>query len=688
METEQQLLPALRSEQLQNLYQLNEAVSRTHTLDEIYIEALNSLQRTLRADRASVLLFDPDGVMRFKAWRGLSDDYRQAVEGHSPWSRTTPDPQPVMVADVLLDPSLDSLRGVILAEGVRSLGFIPLLNQGELLGKFMLYYDMPHFFTEDEILLARIIATHIAFAIERKRTEERLGLYREIIAHSSEAIAIVDPHGAYIEQNPVHRQMIGYDDDELADKTPAVHLGEEIFADVVKVLAETGRYRREVISRTKRGEILDIDLVAFAVRNDAGKPICYVGVKQDITERKRAEEERERLLILEQQARRDAERANRLKDQFLATVSHELRTPLTAMLGWTQMLREGIVQPEDVPDALRTIERNARLQTRIIDELLDISRIVTGKLELDRRPVEPASFVSAAVEALRPTAEAKGIRVRMEFDTDGAVVSGDPARLQQVVWNLLSNAIKFTSSGGEIVIATAVRGNHFEISVCDTGAGISPEFLPFVFDLFRQGDGSSTRQHGGLGLGLAIVRQLVELHGGNVRAESPGEGKGAMFIVQLPHMTDVEERKVDDGTTHEARLPRFDGGRRLDGVKVLIVEDQADTRELLGSMLQVCGASVVTVSSAAEALELFPLLRPDLLVSDIAMPSADGYDLIESIRRLPEDRGGGIPAIALTAYAREEDRVRVVEAGFQLHLPKPVDSAALVSAIAKLVQQG
>lgn len=399
--------------------------------------------------------------------------------------------------------------------------------------------------------------------------------------------------------------------------------------------------------------------------------------------------ERARLYEREQRLRAEAEGANRLKDEFLATVSHELRTPLTAMLGWAHLLRAGQLNERNAVNAMETIERNARSQAQLIDDLLDVSRIITGKLLLDVRPTDPASFIGAAIDAVRPAAEAKGVRIQQVMDTGVSSIAGDPSRLQQVIWNLLSNAIKFTPRGGRVMLSLERVNSHIEIAVSDTGAGISEKFLPHVFDRFRQADQSTTREHGGLGLGLAIVRHLVELHGGTVHVESQGAGMGATFTVKLPLLT-VYQRDNRSEQVHPAArdaYARLECPERLDGLKVLVVDDEADTRELLRVVLEQCGAEVATAETAEEALSLLESLQPDVLVSDIGMPDQDGFALISRVRALPRERGGRIPAVALTAYARVEDRLRALRAGFQMHVPKPVELTELVTVVVNLVER-
>jgi len=421
----------------------------------------------------------------------------------------------------------------------------------------------------------------------------------------------------------------------------------------------------------------------------ASAPLLYRGrpavqaVVRDLTRRKRAEEERERLLA-------EAREANRLKDEFLATLSHELRTPLTAILGWAHMLREGQVEGAAAARAFETIERNARAQARLVDDLLDVSRIVTGKLRLDLVPVSPHSFVDPAAEAVRPAAEAKGVRLEKVIDAGAGYLLGDPARLQQVVWNLLSNAVKFTPEGGLVQVRLERAGSQVEIAVSDTGAGIDPAFLPHVFERFRQADQRTSRQYGGLGLGLSIVRHLVELHGGSVRADSPGEGAGSTFTVTLPVAPLLREEDAGEGAREAAgdTLHAVECPERLDGLRVLVVDDEPDARGLLEMMLGRCGAVVVAAASAGEALEALARSKFDIIVSDIGMPGEDGYGLIRRVRALAPEAGGATPAVALTAYARTEDRLRAMRAGFDMHVSKPVEQAELVVVMANLVRRG
>ena len=408
---------------------------------------------------------------------------------------------------------------------------------------------------------------------------------------------------------------------------------------------------------------------------------------QERQERQRIEAERDLLLEREQLARREAEEANRIKDEFLAVLSHELRTPLNPILGWARLLRTGNHDDATRDRALETIERNAKLQTQLIEDLLDVSRILQGKLSLNPSPVDLDSAIKSAIETVSLSATAKSIQLQTQLQPAVGKVNGDPNRLQQIIWNLLSNAIKFTPDGGQVIVGLErvggsggrrgeVETSYAQLTVSDTGQGIRTDFLPYVFDTFRQSDGSSKRNFGGLGLGLAIVRHLVELHGGTVTAASPGEGQGATFTVRLPLMPRSSESLEVSPSTSPIALP---------GVRVLVVDDDVDSRDFLSFVLEQCGASPIGAGSVAEALTALAQFPFDVLISDIAMPIEDGYGLIRQLRSLRPDQGCDIPAIALTAYARDEDRRQCLAAGFQQHLPKPVDPDKLVAIVARLV---
>jgi PAS domain S-box-containing protein len=503
-------------------------------------------------------------------------------------------------------------------------------------------------------------------------------LYREIFSHSKEAIAIIDPDGFFLQQNGAHFVLLGYADDDLEGQTPAIYLGEETFESIFKQLVEQGDYAGETVCRNKNGEELNIELSLFTMRSGLGEPLCYVSIERDITARKRTEAKLAQLLMRERLARADAEKANRLKDEFLATLSHELRTPLNAVIGWSRILKAGRLDQESSAHAIQVIERNAWAQKQIIEDILDVSRVITGKLQLHLGPVDLIAVVNAALDAVRPAFEAKEIKVETHYQRDLKIMAGDADRLQQVVWNLLSNASKFTPVGGVVGIRVVQDNNYVTIEVKDTGPGIAEEFLPHVFERFRQADGSTTRTHGGLGLGLAIVRHLVELHGGMIAAENVTDGSGAVFTVKLPLPS--AELTIDRTATTprlEEHLTEVD----LANVRILVVEDELDALDLLTIDLAAHGAQVRGAASAAEAISLLRSNEFDLLISDIGMADTDGYDLIKQVRDLERENGEHIPAIALTAYARAQDRMRAIHAGYNTHVAKPVEIKELVTIV-------
>jgi signal transduction histidine kinase/DNA-binding response OmpR family regulator len=404
-------------------------------------------------------------------------------------------------------------------------------------------------------------------------------------------------------------------------------------------------------------------------------------LQSEISERKLAEEERAKLFVLEQEARAEAEKANRTKDEFLATLSHELRTPLTAILGWSHLMRTGNLDDPQLGRAVDTIERNARAQSQLIDDLLDVSRIITGKLKIEPHRVDVCAVVTAAVEAARPTFEAKSIEFELDMEAQGCFVAGDSNRLQQVFWNLFSNAVKFTPENGRVTVKARRNDDHINIAITDTGIGIDPQFVPYIFDRFRQADGSTTRLHGGLGLGLAIVKHLVLLHKGTVEVESPGEDQGSTFIVSLPIAREGDQVSAEvQPNGSEGRLTEY--ATLLDGLRILVVDDDADSRDVVEAILNSCGSEVTCCKSAAEAIKAVRDWKPDLMVSDIGMPLEDGFDLIDKLRKHRSKRARLMPAIALTAYATKDDKARTLAAGFQAHVTKPVEPEVLVKSIA------
>ncbi len=511
-----------------------------------------------------------------------------------------------------------------------------------------------------------------------------------IVASSDDVIVSKTLDGIITSWNPAAERILGYTAAEAIGKHIRLIIPPERWAEEDDVLAHIRRGERvdhfETVRRAKDGRLLNISLTVSPVKDQNGKVIGASKVARDITERKLAEAERERLLASEKEARAEAERANRLKDDFLAVVSHELRTPLNAISGWASLLRTRKLDDVQSARAIETILRNAQTQNRLIEDLLDVSRIISGRMRLNVRPFPLASVVEAALEAIRPSAEAKSIRLRSFLDPAAGPVAGDPDRLQQVFWNLLSNAVKFTANGGQVQVRLERINAHAEVTVTDTGQGIDAALLPFIFDRFRQGD--STYKHGGLGLGLAIVRHLVDLHGGEVDARSEGEGRGAEFIVRLPISVAVPANRE----APEARVQTSVGGSvsgsmpSLAGLRILIVDDQADSREVVSEIVGGAGAKIGTAEDVRQAIDLIGRWKPDVLISDIAMPGQDGYDLIRDLRALSSDKGGRTLAIALTAYASSQDGLKI-RAGYDMHLPKPINPIELATAIARLTNR-
>jgi PAS domain S-box-containing protein len=520
----------------------------------------------------------------------------------------------------------------------------------------------------------------------RKRAEAELRAAEERLRIALEAAKIysweLDQAAQRIKYSANTADVMGFELSEDAAQTRAyIHPDDfdAVMASYMQAMEGEGRFVIECRNvNPHTGEIVWVRVHGARISGQ-GMDSRFVGVTQNITERKRAEEERERLLRREQAARATAESANRMKDEFLATVSHELRTPLTAILGWARLLHTTKVDEAIAQRAFEVIERNARAQAQLVEDLLDISRIVTGRLNLERHPVELAPVIETVLDSVRLAAEAK--EIRLQASLDAAVVTGDAARLQQVVWNLLTNAIKFTPKSGQIAVQLAPADGHAEITISDTGIGIAPDFLPFVFDRFRQADQTAGRLFGGLGLGLAIVRHLVELHGGTVAVKSAGEGQGATFKVCLPLN---EIRSADDGLRPETAGAQ-EQAAILAGVRVLVVEDDADTRDYLALILNRSGADVELAADADAALKSFKQTPPDVLMSDIGMPGADGYELIRQVREFEaQHQRARTPALALTAYARPEDRVRAHAAGYESHLAKPIEPTALIDSLALL----
>lgn len=515
--------------------------------------------------------------------------------------------------------------------------------------------------------------------------------YRRLFEAARDGILILDPVTLkIIDVNPFMTELLGYSSDEFLGRELweiGLFNDKEASQEAFRELRQTGYIRYEDLPlQTKQGERREVEFVSN-VYDEGTRHVIQCNIR-DITARKRAEEERRLILQSVQEARSEADTANDIKDRFLALLSHELRTPLTSILGWSRILTQGDLDEVTSRRGLETIVRNASAQRKLIDDLLDISRIITGKLRLDVHPVELGPLIEAVVDGVRPAAAARSIDLHLALEQRTSPISGDPERLQQIIWNLLSNAIKFTPRGGRVEVRLERINSNMEITVSDTGQGIAPKFLLHVFERFRQADGSSTRSHGGLGLGLSIVSQLVGLHGGTVTAESPGEGGGAIFKVTFPLLSGHQGTANGEITrTRIGNKSLTDWQPSLSGLRVLVVDDEPDTRDFITTVLRRRDAEVVSVESAGEALTAMERQRFDVLVSDIGMPLMDGYELIQKVRQLPEWRGGRTPAAALTAYAGTEDRLRLLSGGYQIHVPKPVEPAELTAVVANLAHR-
>ncbi|QLE40372.1 PAS domain S-box protein [Nostoc sp. C052] len=525
---------------------------------------------------------------------------------------------------------------------------------------------------------------------EHKRAEKSLreseARFRRLFESNLIGVAFWTVDGLVIDANDAFLQLAGYTRDEFATlgKINWREISPVEYKDLddraileVQTKGISKIYEKEYIHRN--GKRVPIVLGVALLNDSQEHGVAFV---LDITDRKLAEKECDRLLECERTARQQAEIANKIKDEFLAVLSHELRTPLNPILGWSKMLRTRKFDEKTTNHALETIERNAKLQTQLIEDLLDVSRILQGKLNLNVCPVNLVMVVEAALETVRLAAEAKSIQIQTLFDPSLGQVMGDPNRLQQVVWNLLSNAVKFTPTGGRVEIRLMEADNQIQIQVSDTGKGIIPDFLPYVFDYFRQADGTTTRVFGGLGLGLAIVRKVVEMHGGKVQAESPGEQAGATFTVELPLLIRSEQVWGEENQS----LSSESESSLLADTQVLVVDDEPDIRDLITFILQDYGVEVTAVASAQEALQALSESIPDVLISDIGMPKTDGYMLMREVRSRSPQQGGSVPAIALTAYAGEMNQQQALAAGFQMHISKPVDPDVLVKAIADLIK--
>jgi PAS domain S-box-containing protein len=651
------------------------SIGRTSSVEAMYEHALDALNDALGVTRASILLFDADGVMRFKASRGLSDRYRRAVEGHSPWTPSTPDPEPILVRDVEAEPSLAAYITTIRQEGIGAMAFIPLVYGGTVIGKFMIYRDEPGSLSDQELLCARLVASEVAFAVARTRAEQLASRSEARLRFALEAASMGtwdwDLKAGTVRWSDnlehIHGLPQGTFDGTFESYAREIHPDDRdrVMAAVHKALADGIPYEVEYRLVAPDGTVRWAEGKGNAEFGEGGA-VRMSGVCMIVTRRKEAE--LARLAA--------AEETSRLKDEFLAVLSHELRTPLNAILGWVQMLETGTLSPERVRQAISVIGRNATLQAQLIEDMLDVSRIITGKLEVERRPVSIAQLVDLAVGASLPAAEAKGVTLTKDVTCDSPYVDGDFRRLQQVMSNILSNAIRFTPPEGRVEVQCGADDHHVQIEITDSGEGIAPDFLPYVFDRFRQADSRSTRKHGGLGLGLAITRYLVQQHNGEITAESAGAQQGTTIRVRIP-LRPAPASGEDPGAPALASEMEL----RLNGATVVVVDDHQDSRELVGTICERSGATVIACETAAAALEALQSGEIDLLVADIAMPDVDGYTLVRQVRALHPS----LPCVAVSAYVREEDQALALAAGFSAYCVKPLDAAAFVRTIRRVL---
>jgi len=629
------------------------------------VRNLHRLSEELRAGAGAVLLTDE----AFTA-AGV-EELRAALENQPPWSEV---PVVIMMPGALDSSAaqrmVTSMRNATVLERPALMRSLVSAMQGAIRGRVRQYQIRDQV---DAIRQAEQKARELQLQLELAVEASELGTFhcelppgRIVWNDRCRAHFWLSPNGEEITFDLFY-SLLHPDDRERTRQA------------VEQSLSEGKQYDIEFRTVSADGRIRWVRAAGRTFHDLMGNAVRFDGTTRDITQEKLGAEERRMLLESERAARQEAERVSAVKDEFLATLSHELRTPLNAIFGWTQLLMAGKDDPQTLSHALGVIDRNVRLQTQLIEDLLDVSRIISGKIRLDNQKIEVADFIEAALESVRPAAETKGIRLEKKFASLADTLNGDPGRLQQVIWNLLNNAIKFTDAGG-IIEVTAERVNYdVEIKIRDTGHGISPEFLPNLFARFSQADSSTQRKYGGLGLGLSIVKSLTEMHGGTVSATSAGEGHGSTFTVKLP----LGAPPAPGHATAPAMgvIPKSDPtSRKLRGVKVLVVDDEPDAREMIKRFLEACEAVPMLAGSAEEALDLMEKFKPDVIVSDIGMPKQDGYSFMRTIRH----RGVNTPAVALTAFARAEDRVRSIQAGYQTHLPKPFEPGELLALIASL----
>ncbi|HEU4508875.1 MAG TPA: ATP-binding protein [Pyrinomonadaceae bacterium] len=676
--TADSLTESLRREHV--LFRFVDRLHRAESEAMVYEAALESILNGLQCDRTSILLFNEAGVMKFVASRGLSDEYICAVQGHSPWQPDDSNAQPISISDIATADLDEHLRAVIEKEGIQALNFIPLITDRKLIGKFMFYYNTPHVCSSEEIELGVNIGRQLAFSIARTKTaaalkdnEERLRLATQTgkvgiwdwditLNRVLWTDSLYEIHGVEkdtFERTPEAFAALVHPDDK------------ERVAEAIAVAVHHGApYELEFRVIKPNGEVTWVFTTAVALHD--GTTTRMLGATLDITERKKAEAEKESLLAREHELRQVAEESNRLKDEFLAIMSHELRNPLNVIVGYSELL----VRAKEVADSPRllkmadAIKRNANTQAKLIRDVVDLSRLRSGKLELNCEVVPVLTCVNSAVDTVRDEAGQKQIDIAVKASDESLLIHADPIRVQQIIWNLLNNSVKFTPAGGTIAVSITGSNGDVALKVKDDGQGIDPAFLPHVFEIFRQADSATTRAQSGMGVGLAVVKQLVQLHGGTVSAASDGPGKGSEFTVMFPLSKQVASPSS----------PAVD----LDGLidlKLLILDDSSDTVEMLRLLLSQSGASVVAATAGRDALRIAAESDFDLVVSDISMPEMDGFEFLRNLKLSP--RNADVPVIALTGFGRTEDVERARAAGFYTHLAKPLDIDLLIEALRK-----
>jgi PAS domain S-box-containing protein len=693
--------------------------------------ALNLVTQLLDADACALWRFGPRG-WRIGAVHGVSEffahrviaAYRDAPAGNGPLA------DPMIAEDAMAEPLLAPQRDAYAAEAIVSLLAVPLRVGSDMSGTLFAYYRKPHTFSEVEIETARALANLVSAAITtaelydaQRRSREQSDLlnaataalagslnYQETLRRIAQLAIpqIADWCAVDLESEDggVERVALAHVDGVKAEKARALQqkypsdprssLGIHevlrtgapiLVTEVTDEMLESRARSPEHFAGLKELGVRSYMSVPLRAHNRTLGVLSFVagesGRRYDALDLQFAQDLAARVAMAVENARAYAQtlRANRLKDEFLATLSHELRTPLNAILGYARMLKSGMVNPARLPRAVEIIHKNSVALTKIVEDVLDVSRIVSGKMRLKTQTLDLAPVVAASVETVQPAAEAKGIALHAVVEPGPAQVIGDPDRLQQVMWNILSNAVKFTSNGGTVSVRLEPGDAHVDLVVADTGVGIAPAFLPHIFERFRQGDSRFAREFGGLGLGLAIARHIVEMHGGTIQASSEGPGRGSTFRVRLPATQAVKVAMEPHSVQHHRPA-----GHRLDGVRVLVVDDDADALSMVRELLETEGASVTTALSAGEALALIEQAHPDLLLSDIGMPAMDGFELIRRVRELPPSIRH-VPAAALTAYAQPEDRTRALRSGFQAHLAKPIDPGELLTAVEMLARR-